>query len=219
MRTDVWQKLHRDLTPGVQADQETYAAPLDEAQLLLPIRALSDGQRGVASLIVNQASFAVLDALSAEITARLAPHEPEIIVAVPTLGLPLAEGVARRLGHERMVPLGTSRKFWYDEALSVELSSITTPSGGKRLYIDPRMRPMLQGRRVAVVDDVLSSGASMAAVLRVLTLVGVTPVAIGAAMLQGDGWRTRLATWGDIPVHGAFSTPILNRTAQGWEQP
>lgn len=212
MRTDVWQDLRADLAPGVQPDQETFAAAFGTRRILLPIRTLADG-RGVASLIVNQAGFAVLDALADAVAEGLRPHAPEAIVGVPTLGLTLAEAVARRLGHSRMVPLGTSRKFWYDEALSVELRSITTPGGGKRLYIDPRMLPLLRGARVAVVDDVLSTGASIAATLRLLDLAGVAPVAIGAAMLQGEAWRDRV---GAMPVAAAFATPILTKTAEGW---
>ncbi len=212
MRTDVWQRLHDDLKTGIQPDGETYAAALDARHVLLPIRRLPSGA-GVASLIVNQASFAVLDALADRLAPALAAHRPDVIVGVPTLGLPLAEAVARRLGHERLVPLGISRKFWYDDALSVELSSITTPGGGKRLYLDPRMLPLLAGARVAVVDDVLSSGRSIGAVLRLLTLAGTAPAAIGAAMLQGEGWREAV---GDLPVIGATRTPILRADANGW---
>ncbi|WP_273688315.1 phosphoribosyltransferase [Ketogulonicigenium vulgare] len=212
MRIDVWQQLYTDLTGGVQADQETFAVPLGQQQILLPIRTLPDG-RGVASLILNQASFGVLDALADAVAAQLAPLQPDVVVAVPTLGLPLAEAVARRLGHNRLVPLGYSRKFWYDEALSLPLSSITTPGGGKKIYIDPRMLPLLAGRRVVVVDDVLSSGASIATVLQLLQIAGVRPLAVGAAMLQGEAWRARL----DLPVMGAFSTPILQQTPAGWQ--
>ena len=212
---DCWQRLHDDLTPGIQPDQSSYAAPLDPHHLLLPIRALPDGARGVASLILNQASFTVLDALADRLAAQIGNHAPDIVVAVPTLGLPLAEAVARRLGHARLVPLGTSRKFWYDDALSVPLSSITTPGGGKRLYLDPRMLALLADRRVAVVDDVLSTGASMAAVLALLRIVGVTPQVIGAAMLQGEAWQTQVAA---VPVEGAFRTPILTRDGNGWRE-
>lgn len=204
MRTDVWQQLHDDLSPGIQPDGETFAAALGAHHLRLPIRTLGDGRR-VASLIVNQASFVVLDRLCDTLAEELRDHNPKVIVGVPTLGLPVAEGVARRLGHDRYVPLGTSRKFWYDDALSVPLKSITTPGGGKRLYLDPRMRPLLTGR-IAVIDDVLSSGSSISAVLDLLDLVSVRPTVIAAAMLQGEAWRDKLR---GVPTIGAIRTPIL----------
>lgn len=212
MRTDVWQALHSDLETGVQQDQETYAVPFGEHRILLPIRALNDGVRGVASLILNQASFMVLDALADGLAALLTPYKPDVIVAVPTLGLPLAEAVARRLGHSRLIPLSTSRKFWYDDALSVDMSSITSPDRGKRLYLDPRMVPLLTGR-VAVIDDVLSTGSSIGSVLQLLKVQQVTPVVIGAAMLQGTVWKGHV---GNCPVEGAFSTPILQKSDAGW---
>jgi len=212
MRLDVWQALHDDLQPGVQSDQETFAVSVGGRQILLPIRVLPEGDRAVVSLILNQASFQVLDLLADRLAEALVPYEAEVVVAVPTLGLPLAEAVARRLGHARLVSLGYSRKFWYDEALSLPMSSITTPGGGKRLYLDPHMLPLLQGRRVLVVDDVLSSGASMRTVLGLLSLAGVDPVAIGAAMLQGTAWAGAI----DRSVVGAFRTPILTRSESGW---
>ena len=212
MKLDVWQHLHTDLTPGVQPDQETYAVQVGAHQILLPIRVLPEGDRAVCSLILNQASFTVLDALADVVSEKLRELKPEVIVAVPTLGLPLAEAVARRCGHDRLVPLGYSRKFWYDDRLSLPLSSITTPGGGKRIYIDPRMLPLLKGRRVVVVDDVLSSGSSMATVLELMKMAEVTPLAIGAAMLQGEKWRGKV----DTPIPSAFATPVLERAPEGW---
>ncbi len=209
----VWQDL---LPPGpVGPGASTYAVALpDGRRILLPIRTLPGGtDAGVASLIVNQASFAVQDALADALAARLAPVGASLVVGVPTLGLSLAAAVARRLGHTRFAPLGTSVKFWYDEALSEPLTSITSPGGAKRLYVDPRLLPPMQAARVAVVDDVLSTGSSIAAVLRLLARAGVTPVAIGAAMLQGDLWRAVIPP--GLPVHAAIETPRLARTPAG----
>lgn len=213
MRLDVWQGLQSGLSEGVQPDQETFVASLDDRQILLPIRVLPQGDRAVVSLILNQASFDVLDALADRVAHLLAPYEPDVIVAVPTLGLPLGEAVARRCGHSRYVPLGYSRKFWYDESLSLPLSSITTPGGGKRIYIDPRMLPLLRNHRVAIVDDVLSSGTSIATVLELMKRADVVPVAVGAAMLQGDSWRQRVA----LPIVSAIRTPVLRNGPSGWE--
>jgi adenine/guanine phosphoribosyltransferase-like PRPP-binding protein len=217
---DFWQQIHPSgHFPSEPPYRELYPASLpDGRQLALPIRSLPDGTGGLASLIVNQASFAVLDALAATLAQRLQPHRVEMIVGLPTLGLTLAAAVAQRLGHERYVPLGTSRKFWYREELSVPMSSITTPDA-RRLYLDPRLLPLIEGRRVALIDDVISTGTSITAGLGLLAVASVTPVAIGCAMLQSDRWRHRecetLPDWQARTV-GAIETPLLASTTDGW---
>jgi len=188
----------------------------DGRQLLLPIRPLPDGRRALASLIINQASFAVLDAIATDLAGQLAAFQPEIIAGLPTLGLTLAAAVAQKLGHARYVPLGTSRKFWYREELSVPLSSVTTPDQEKRLYVDPRMIPLLAGRRVALVDDVVSSGVSMRAGILLLSAIGVEPVALGAAMLQSAAWRGLLFPAWRGRLAGVFTSPVLTKTESGW---
>jgi len=217
---DFWQVLFEpgDVEEGVLASGNGYAAALpDGRKIILPLRILpGNSEKAVASLIVNQASFAVLDALADALAEALGPERPDVVVSVPTLGLPLAEGVARRLGHARKVALSTSRKFWYDETLSEPLKSITTPNQAKRIYLDPRMLPLLAGKRIVVIDDVISSGSSMRAVLRLLGKAGVEPAAIGVAMLQGDAWRHNLAENVHCPIHGVLRTPILSRSGTQW---
>ena len=191
------------------------AALPDGRQLLLPIRVLpGDGSAAVASLIINQASFTVEDALSAAMAEMLDAVGVEVVVGVPTLGLPLANNVARRLGHTRMVALGTSRKFWYSDDYSAPMASITSPNQQKTIFLDPRSLPLLEGKRVGVVDDVISSGSSMAAVLTLLERAGVAPVAVAAAMLQGMRWHEPLAAWRDR-IMAPLASPRLALSAAG----
>jgi adenine/guanine phosphoribosyltransferase-like PRPP-binding protein len=217
---EFWQEIDSGATREPEgAGIVHHPAMFDDGRVLrLPIRPLSDGRHALASLILNQASFAVVEAIAADLARKLAPEKIEIVVGLPTLGLTLASALAARLGHSRYVPLGTSRKFWYREELSVPLTSITTPDQIKRLYVDPRMLPLLEGRRVALVDDVISSGASMAAGLRLMALCGVEPVAIGAAMLQSSRWRASLAEndakW-PARVFAVLATPLLARAPDG----
>lgn len=217
---EFWQELH---APGSFPTEGTkvgfYPVTLDDGrQLRLPIRPLSDGAHALASLIINQASFEVLGVLADDLAAKLKAFQPDVVVGLPTLGLTLASEVARRLGHSRYVPLGTSRKFWYLDALSVPMSSITTQQE-KRLYVDPRMLPLLQGRRVALIDDVISSGTSIVAGLSLLGASGIEPVVVGAAMLQSERWREALEKrdqkW-PPRVRTAFSTPLLSKEREGW---
>ncbi|MCR4265879.1 phosphoribosyltransferase [Nitratireductor sp. ZSWI3] len=217
-----WQKI---VPPGTyaaapQGGHRTFypAALPDRRQLALPIRVLSGGKTALASLIVNQASFHVVDTLAAGLAAKAAAFRPDVVVGLPTLGLTLAAQLARALGHSRYVPLSTSRKFWYDEDRSVALRSVTSPGQEKRLYVDPRMLPLLEGKRVFLVDDVISSGSSILASLRLLELCGIEPAAIGAAMLQTTRWRSRLAE--DYPaladrIVGVLQTPALAATPEG----
>jgi adenine/guanine phosphoribosyltransferase-like PRPP-binding protein len=222
---DFWQEIHPS---GTFADDgeftSFYVAVLEDGrQLRLPIRALADGDHALASLIVNQASFAVLDALAESLAEKIRPMRIDVVAGLPTLGLTLAAAVAQKLGHSRYVPLGTSRKFWYRDELSVALSSITTPMQQKRLYIDPRMLPLLKGRRVALIDDVISSGTSIVAGINLLTGCGIEPAVIAAAMLQSERWRESLAAAGPqwtTRTVGVFATPILERNEAGrWQAP
>ena len=173
-----------------------------------------DGTRAVASLITNQASFRVLDAIADVLTAQVAQVGAQVVIGVPTLGLPLAEGVARQLGHPRMVALSTSRKFWYETSLSEPLSSITSPQQSKRVAsLDPRSLTLLaDDRRILLVDDVLSTGTSLSAVLRLLVKAGQPQAAIGVAMTQTQAWRAALgridSRWPTV-VRSAMSTPLL----------
>lgn len=217
---DFWQEVFPPKSFDIPSGyRDFFPATLgDGRQILLPIRPLSDGKHALASLIVNQASFAVEDALASELAESLAAFQPDVVAGLPTLGLTLASAVARKLGHSRYVPLGTSRKFWYVDDLSVPLSSITTPDQKKRLYVDPRMLPLLEGKRVALIDDVISSGTSIVAGLTLMAACGIEPVAIGAAMLQTERWRQPLA---DLAPHwpervvGVFRTPMLERGEDG----
>ncbi len=213
---EFWQDVHPPGTfPSLARFENYFPASFDDGrQLLLPVRVLPGGAQAVASLIINQASFAVTEALARDLAAKLAGFQPQVVVGLPTLGLTLAARVAELLGHARYVPLGTSRKFWYREELSAPISSITTPDQQKRVYIDPRMLPVLAGKRVALVDDAISTGVSMQAGLQLLAACDVQPAVLGVAMLQSERWRERLADWRPR-IARVFDSPVLARHADG----
>lgn len=188
--------------------------------LFLPIRALAGTNHGIASLILNQSSFEVEACLADILANQLKPFEPDVVVGMPTLGLSLARLVAQRLGHSRFVALGTSRKFWYDDALSVPISSITSPDAVKHLYIDPRMLPLLKGAKACLIDDVISSGRSICAGLDLLQKAGIAPVCIGAAMLQTDRSADAMAHSHKTlvaKVLSAIQSPLLTSQPSGWQ--
>ncbi len=198
--------------------QYGYPARLPDGRILmLPIRPLAaEPRHAVASLLVNHASMAVVHTLSRMLGDALAPMAPDLVIGLPTLGLSLAPGVAETLGHARYVPLGYSRKFWYEEPLSTAVHSITSPTPGKRVYLDPHLLPLLQGKRVALVDDALSTGTTMAAAWDLMEGLGVQVVGCGVAMLQGERWRDKLGPERAQRSVGVLHSPLLQAVPEGW---
>lgn len=211
---EFWQSLLPASAALEPPYRDRFAARMPDGRVLLqPLRALpQDADTAVASLIATQLAFAVEHALSAWLADVARRFAPEVIVGVPTLGMIFARAVAERLGFANWVALGTSRKFWYDEALSEPVSSVTSPEA-KRLWLDPRMQARLDGRRIVVVDDVISTGTSAAAALALVRRAGYRPAALAVAMVQGNRWRAR--PFG-LPVAGVFATPLFRRAADGW---
>lgn len=222
--TAYWQGFtnEADLPEGVRVGDGPwrfgYPVELPGARfLVLPIRQLAaDPSLAVASLISNQASLEVVDTLGAMLAERLAPYEPEVVVGMPTLGLAFAPVVAMELGLERMVPLGYSRKYWYEESMSATVRSITAPDDAKRVYLDPNLAPLIRGRRVVLVDDVVSSGTTLDAPWRLVESLGAEVLACGVVMRQGDRWAETLGPERAKRVVGVFDTPHFTAVPNGW---
>jgi adenine/guanine phosphoribosyltransferase-like PRPP-binding protein len=210
---EYWQTFTRAPDPSPKVWHESYAAPMrDGTALVLPLR--DYGATAQAGLIVNQASFAVVDRLVEWIAADVQHLGAEVVVGLPTLGHTLGAGVARALRHSNWVAPGTTRKRWYDDALSMPTRSVTAPGEGRTMWLDPRLLSRLAGRRVLVVDDVISTGSSARAGIGLLARAGIVPVAFAAAMSQGNEWREQWQA--GIPLIAAFETPIFVRAADGW---
>ncbi len=209
-----WQNFEPLPHPAPARATRDWPAPMpDGAALRLPLR--DYGAIGVTGLIANQASFRVVRRLAGWMAEAARPFDAAVVVGLPTLGHVFGALVAEALGHPNWVAPGTSRKLWYEEALSVELSSSTAPTP-RRLYLDPRLLPRLAGRRALLVDDVIATGTSARAALALFERAGLPPpVALCVAMAQGDRWR---AAWPEarVPVVAAFATPLFRRDGGAW---
>ncbi len=192
---------------------DRYRVCFEGKHLDLPLRPLPDGKTAVASLLVNQTSFRVFDILCQDLVRQALLLAPDLIVGMPTLGLGLAAAVAKGCNHERFIPLSTSRKFWYDDQLSFPLSSITTPDSKKRLYFDPNLLPLLAGaKRILLVDDVVSTGQSLFAAVKILEIIGHPPSAALCVMTQSERWRSRFS----FPIKRCFSSPLFIKNDENW---
>ncbi len=206
-----WQEFEAPIGMDAPRRADALVPMPDGSALRLPLR--DYGAVGVTGLIANQASFAVARRLAGWMADAASRFAPEVVVGLPTLGHVFGPLVAEALGHSNWVAPGYSRKLWYEEWLSVPLASSTTPVP-RRLWLDPRLVTRIEGRRVLLVDDVISTGHSALAGLELLAKAGVRPAAACVAMAQGDRWR---AAWpGEVPLVAAFATPLYRPTPEGW---
>ena len=148
-----------------------------------------------------------------ELAQRLAPFEPEIVVSVATMGIPLAIEVTRALGLDDYLILHKTPKIHLGDTIAEPVRSITTDSP-QRLRMDPARVQAVQGRRVAVVDDVISTGASLRAALNLLRRVDARPVVVGTLVTEGSEWRSTLAEDAAM-VQALGAIPVFLRHPDG----
>jgi adenine/guanine phosphoribosyltransferase-like PRPP-binding protein len=117
------------------------------------------------------------------------------------------------------VPLSYSRKFWFEDELSVPVNSITTPVQPKIVYIDPRMLGRLDGKRVLLVEDVISTGGTVAAELALMKKIGAEVVGVITAIRETRVWSGKLGAIDPAypaMVHSPIRCPLFRKSGDGW---
>jgi adenine phosphoribosyltransferase len=182
----------------------------------LPIVPIND-TLAISLLMVIDMGVRFGEHVGSALADRLAPMKPDIVVGTATLGIPIAIEVSRQLGLDRYVIVQKSPKIHLADALVHEVRSVTS-SGAQRLLLDRRAVPLLKGRRVVVVDDVVATGSSLAATVALVREAGATVVGIGVILTEGHEWRVKLGadaalvrSLGHIPqfrIEGTRVTPM-----------
>jgi adenine phosphoribosyltransferase len=194
------------------ATDRTYSTTVGSQAVDLPLVALSD-ELTIALLICVDLGVSFAEVAGKELADMMRPMSPEIIVSVATMGIPLAIEASRALGMDDYVILHKTPKIHLGESWSEPVISITTDKP-QRLRMDPARVGAVQGKRVAVVDDVISTGASLLAALKLVRRIGAEPVVIGTLMTEGSAWRTALGADAEL-VRTLGAMPLFRPTGDG----
>jgi len=194
------------------AADRTYATTVGSQAVELPLVDLSD-ELTIALLISVDLGVAFAEVAGRELADLMRPADPEIVVSVATMGIPVAIEASRALGLDDYLILHKTPKIHLGETWSEPVTSITTDAA-QRLRMDPARVSAVRGRRVAVVDDVISTGASTLAALRLVRRTGAEPVVIGTLMTEGSGWRSALGTDAHL-VRSLGSMPLFGPGPDG----
>jgi adenine/guanine phosphoribosyltransferase-like PRPP-binding protein len=184
----------------------TYRATVGSQAVDLPVVRVAEGV-SIALLICVDQGVHFAEVAGRELAAVLEPLGVELIASVATMGIPLAIEVTRALGLDDYVILHKTPKIHLADAFEEPVRSITTDRQ-QRLLLDRARRHVVEGRRVAIVDDVISTGGSSRAALNLVRKVGGEPVAFGALLTEGGQWRSLLYEDAAL-VHALGSIPLF----------
>lgn len=175
------------MSARTRLNPETYTVDIAGEPVSLPLVAIND-TLAISLLMIIDMGVKFGERIGKALAERLAGAKPDIVVGTATLGIPVAMEVSRHLGLDHYVILQKSPKIHLGDALVEHVQSVTS-SGSQRLMLDRRAIPLLQGKRVAVVDDVVATGSSLAATLRLVRQAGAEVVGIGVILTEAHDWR------------------------------
>lgn len=134
--------------------------------------------------------------------------EHDVMITAESKGIPLICEMARMLGNERYVLARKAPKLYMRNIFSADVRSITTDHQ-QTLYLDGADAEFMHGKRVVLIDDVVSTGESMRALEELVQKAGGNIVGRMAILAEGDATkRDDLIYLEKLPLFDAEGNPI-----------
>ena len=134
--------------------------------------------------------------------------EHDVMITAESKGIPLICEMARLSGNERYVLARKSAKLYMKNVLKVEVNSITT-ANRQTLCLDGKDAEYMKGKRVVIVDDVISTGESLHALETLVNEAGGKIVGRMAILAEGDATkRDDLVYLEKLPLFDSEGRPV-----------
>ena len=111
--------------------------------------------------------------------------EYDYIITAEAKGIPLAHEMARLAGNQKYMLARKAPKLYMQDVLSVTVRSITT-AREQVLFLDGNDAKLMEGKRILIVDDVISTGESLHALEELVHRAGGNIVGRAAILAEGD---------------------------------
>lgn len=132
--------------------------------------------------------------------------EYDYLIAPEAKAIPLVYEMARQSGNNRYFVARKHAKAYMKGIFEVNVRSITTDAEQK-LIIDTEDAALIKGKRMLLVDDVISTGESIRAVEALVEKAGGIVVGRAAPLAEGDAfYRKDIITLGQLPLFHADGT-------------
>ncbi|WP_309571683.1 phosphoribosyltransferase family protein [Deinococcus sp.] len=130
--------------------------------------------------------------------AKLLPPEIDVLVTPEVKALSLAHVISRESGKPYVVIRKTQKPYMVNP-IAREVVSITTGKP-QLLVLDGFDVPKIRGHKVAIVDDVVSSGGTLHSLRQIIEEVGGEVAAVLAVFTEGDE-RPEVTALGHLPLY------------------
>jgi adenine phosphoribosyltransferase len=162
--------------------QETYAVEVANMKRNLRLFEIKPGLRIAILNILGDTEF--VQVCAKELATKLKDIDYDVLVTAEAKSIPLAHALSVETTKPYVV-LRKSYKPYMGDALRAETLSITTGQP-QTLILDEKDRELMQGRKVVIVDDVISTGSTLQGMRMILDKAGSTVVAEAAIFTEGD---------------------------------
>jgi adenine phosphoribosyltransferase len=181
------------------SDRQTYDIEIAGLKRKLPLFEIKPGLKIAILNILGDTELvqACAKALAAQLKKRKAEYD--LLVTAEAKSIPLAYAVSLET-KKPFVVLRKSYKPYMGDALKAETLSITTGQP-QTLILDEKDRTMMAGKKVVVIDDVISTGSTLQGMRMVIEKAEASVVAEVAILTEGDRAKwMHIISLGHLPL-------------------
>ena len=169
-------------------DQKVYKINLFGLTREMPLVKVDDGIwiASDAELVLGDTEF--IEKAAVNIAKLIQPYNPEVLVTPEAKSIAFAYEVSKQLGHRRFVIARKSVKAYMKDYLIETVKSITT-KGEQKLVLTKESAEYIKGKRVCIIDDVVSTGGTILALKALVKKAGGKIVCEAAIWKEGPWYR------------------------------
>lgn len=177
--------------------RETYPVEIAGVKRHLPLFEVKPGLRIAVLNILGDTEL--VEAAARALAEKLAGLDYDILVTAEAKSIPLIHALSVQ-ARKPYVVLRKVYKPYMGETIQAETLSITT-GAPQTLYLDEKDRGLVGGKKVVLLDDVISTGSTLQGMRLVLNKAGAEVVAEAAIFTEGERARwEKIIALGHLPV-------------------